>query len=366
MKPVTTLDPIPDIRFYPTWPGLWLMGNLGRALFAASTNRMWPWTYNECTELSRKNQRISACNDNPGYGLNPNQGRGSPEIDILEGGGTAISSSVQIAPGMPDDYRLTTPLLKYENSSNVDAQGRHGGFIEIAMKLPGATNKGSQNPHVTGQKWTQQGMKPVTTLDPIPDIRFYPTWPGLWLMGNLGRALFAASTNRMWPWTYNECTELSRKNQRISACDDNPGYGLNPYQGRGSPEIDILEGGGTAISSSVQIAPGMPDDYRLTTPLLNDDDCTVVTSFTGRCVDRRCSCVTAWTGPRCTKYSIGGSSSYGPSVSLAVGLVAFVVVASLGAFIIRRKRRGDTTLNKQMAIFAKAQREESRNSRAAI
>ncbi|OQS03054.1 beta-glucan synthesis-associated protein, partial [Thraustotheca clavata] len=143
-----------------------------------------------------------------------------------------------------------------------------GGFIEISMKLPGATNKESMNPHVVGKRWTPQGMVPIKTLDPIPDIRFYPTWPGLWLMGNLGRALFAASTNRMWPWTYNECTELSRKNQRISACDPNPGYGLHPNMGRGSPEIDILEGGGTAISSSVQIAPGMPDDFRLTKPQL--------------------------------------------------------------------------------------------------
>ncbi|KAI9985954.1 hypothetical protein PInf_024745 [Phytophthora infestans] len=47
-----------------------------------------------------------ACDDNPGYGLNPNQGRGAPEIDLLEGGGLAVSSSLQIAPGMPDDYRL--------------------------------------------------------------------------------------------------------------------------------------------------------------------------------------------------------------------------------------------------------------------
>ncbi|KAI9985958.1 hypothetical protein PInf_024749 [Phytophthora infestans] len=61
-----------------------------------------------------KNQRISACDDDPGYGLNKNQGRGAPEIDILEGGGVAISSSLQIAPGMPSDFRLFPAEKKYD------------------------------------------------------------------------------------------------------------------------------------------------------------------------------------------------------------------------------------------------------------
>ncbi|GMF14573.1 unnamed protein product [Phytophthora fragariaefolia] len=69
---------------------------------------MWPFSYDKCEPdlFDPSNQRISACNDNPGYGLNPNQGRGAPEIDVLEGGASLISSSVQIGPGMPDDYRI--------------------------------------------------------------------------------------------------------------------------------------------------------------------------------------------------------------------------------------------------------------------
>ncbi|KDO22219.1 hypothetical protein SPRG_12304 [Saprolegnia parasitica CBS 223.65] len=139
-----------------------------------------------------------------------------------------------------------------------------GGFVEISAKMPGATHV-SMNPHVMGKRWDHQLQRdvPVKPLDRIPDIRFYPTWPGLWMMGNLGRALFAASTNRVWPWSYNECDERYRTSQRISACDPNPGYGLHPNMGRGSPEIDILEGGGSDISSSLQLAPGMPDEYRL-------------------------------------------------------------------------------------------------------
>jgi len=144
-----------------------------------------------------------------------------------------------------------------------------GGFVEVKAMLPGATNNGSLNPHVLKKKWVADGVfAPITNSDRVPDIRFYPTWPGIWLMGNLGRALFAASTNRMWPWSYNECDSRYENNQRISACNSNPGYGLNPNQGRGAPEIDILEGGGTAISSSIQIAPGMPDEYRRFKPVL--------------------------------------------------------------------------------------------------
>ncbi|GMF58659.1 unnamed protein product [Phytophthora fragariaefolia] len=106
-----------------------------------------------------------------------------------------------------------------------------GGMLEVRAQLPGATTAES----------------------------------GIWMLGNLGRAIFSASTNRMWPFSYDRCDAdvFDPSFQRISACDDNPGYGLNPNQGRGAPEIDVLEGGGLAISSSLQIAPGMPDDYRL-------------------------------------------------------------------------------------------------------
>ncbi|KAE9027487.1 hypothetical protein PR001_g11951 [Phytophthora rubi] len=132
-----------------------------------------------------------------------------------------------------------------------------GGMIEVKVQLPGAVTNESGNPDV------ETGSTTVRAAN----IDYYPTWPGIWMMGNLGRALFSGSTSRMWPYTYNECNEtvFSSQNQRISACDDNPGSGLNANQGRGAPEIDILEGGGTAISSSMQVGPGMPDDFRMLT-----------------------------------------------------------------------------------------------------
>ena len=73
-------------------------------------------------------------------------------------------------------------------------------------------------------------------------------------MGNLGRAGHMQTTSGFWPYTYNTCggggvgTDLPNgpTPQNITACPDPPGfdrtqYGLLPGQGRGAPEIDILE-----------------------------------------------------------------------------------------------------------------------------
>ncbi|KAL3666340.1 hypothetical protein V7S43_008592 [Phytophthora oleae] len=129
-----------------------------------------------------------------------------------------------------------------------------GGMIEIRVQLPGAVSAESGNPDLALGKSGR-----------VKSGEYYPTWPGIWMMGNLGRAIFSASTNRMWPFSYDKCEPdlFEPSYQRISACNDNPGYGLNPNQGRGAPEIDVLEGGGTLISSSLQIGPGMPEEYRI-------------------------------------------------------------------------------------------------------
>ena len=117
------------------WPAAWLMGNLARATFEKSTmvshfltsliikllslfyrcvQHVWPWSYDRCGEIDHleTKQEINHCNDNPGFGLRPNQGRGAPEIDIFEvmpghnmpGHEHPIapffSSSLQISPGI--------------------------------------------------------------------------------------------------------------------------------------------------------------------------------------------------------------------------------------------------------------------------
>jgi len=66
------------------WPAVWLLGNLGRATYEASTNNIWPWSYDVCDRKLQEAQEISKCNAQNHYGLNPHQGRGATEVDIVE------------------------------------------------------------------------------------------------------------------------------------------------------------------------------------------------------------------------------------------------------------------------------------------
>lgn len=98
-------------------------------------------------------------------------------------------------------------------------------------------------------------------------------WPAVWLMGNLGRATYEASTNLMWPWSYPKCDREQQRAQEISGCDITSHYSLIPGQGRGATEIDIIEvmpgpSGKLPIvknnvqrpytSMTLQLAPGIP------------------------------------------------------------------------------------------------------------
>jgi beta-glucanase (GH16 family) len=104
-------------------------------------------------------------------------------------------------------------------------------------------------------------------------------WPGFWSMGNLGRPGYAATTDGMWPYSYDHiCDAGITPNQsdpdglsylpgmRLPACtckgEDHPSPGLS----RSAPEIDALEatvnylGPGQTnivgeVSQSFQVAP---------------------------------------------------------------------------------------------------------------
>lgn len=66
-------------------------------------------------------------------------------------------------------------------------------------------------------------------------------WPAVWLLGNLGRASYEGSTNRMWPWSFSKCDRNLQRGQEISGCDETGHYDMSPGKGRGATEIDIVE-----------------------------------------------------------------------------------------------------------------------------
>lgn len=66
------------------WPAMWLLGNLARATYVGSSNNIWPWSFDECDTALQPQQLISACNIVNHFRLHSRQGRGAPEIDILE------------------------------------------------------------------------------------------------------------------------------------------------------------------------------------------------------------------------------------------------------------------------------------------
>ncbi|KAI8869959.1 SKN1-domain-containing protein [Ramicandelaber brevisporus] len=112
-------------------------------------------------------------------------------------------------------------------------------------------------------------------------------WPAAWLLGNLGRAGYGATTDGTWPYSYSSCDAgvlpnqsdpllSSLPGQRLNSCplqrssnsalddaDSSEGHGYHPSpgKGRGAPEIDIFEGSfdtdrrSPTIAQSLQAAP---------------------------------------------------------------------------------------------------------------
>lgn len=128
------------------------------------------------------------------------------------------------------------------------------------------------------QSWNKfcftQGMIEVSALLPGSGT-VSGLWPGIWTLGNLARAGYMATSDGVWPYSYNECDAGITPNQsstdgisylpgqRLNKCTcpghDHPNEGT----GRGAPEIDALEaaiggpkGAPNGIASqSVQVAP---------------------------------------------------------------------------------------------------------------
>ncbi|KAK2077814.1 hypothetical protein QBZ16_004662 [Prototheca wickerhamii] len=141
---------------------------------------------------------------------------GSMEITISKGVGTGITQNYEgevSSVSMAFTSGMVTSWNKFCFT---------GGYLEASVKMPG-------------------------------DDFTSGFWPAIWLLGNLGRAGYMASTQGFWPYSYDVCDAAagmvdwsSLPGQRVPACADAPGfnrtrYGFAQGLGRGSPEIDLFE-----------------------------------------------------------------------------------------------------------------------------
>ncbi|KAJ7644331.1 glycoside hydrolase family 16 protein [Roridomyces roridus] len=150
------------------WPGVWTMGNLGRAGYGASTEGMWPYTYDSCdvgtlpnqtakdgtpaaaatggsgdSELSfLPGQRVSACTcpggDHPGPSVSV--GRGVPEMDIIEAQIDTsvfrgqVSQSFQVAPfNLKYDFDNSTSAATFQDSDLTKFNSYKGSQTQQAL-----------------------------------------------------------------------------------------------------------------------------------------------------------------------------------------------------------------------------------------
>ncbi|SSD59553.1 related to Beta-glucan synthesis-associated protein KRE6 [Saccharomycodes ludwigii] len=191
-----------------------------------------------------------------------------------------------------DDQFWTAPDLNYKATNDLewyspDAATTFNGTLQLRMDAFETHDLYYRSGML--QSWNKlcftQGYIEVSAN--LPNYgRVSGLWPGLWTMGNLGRPGYLASTEGLWPYSYDSCDAGITPNQsspdgisylpgqKLSICtcdgEDHPNQGV----GRGAPELDILEGevdtatkGGVGLASqSMQVAPFdiwyMPDyDY---------------------------------------------------------------------------------------------------------
>lgn len=201
-----------------------------------------------------------------------------------------------------DDQFWTAPDIHYDATHDLewyspDASITGNGTLKLRMDAFKTHNLYYRSGML--QSWNKlcftQGILEISAN--LPNYgRITGLWPGLWTMGNLARPGYLASSEGLWPYSYDSCDAGITPNQsspdgisylpgqrlNICTCDDedHPNQGV----GRGAPELDIIEGeadttlGVGIASQSMQVAPFdiwyIPDYefieiYNLTTTQMN-------------------------------------------------------------------------------------------------
>ena len=148
----------------------------GRATFESSTSGLWPFSFDEqdciasddpdCAANQCDSMRISACSASTTYGLNAHQGRGAPEIDVLEvqGGSFELDYSTSYA-----DYGCEPP-----DALTVDALKMRQPFISTSLQsAPGLPYGADQRPKggCVPQNYT---FYPNSTAEPEVRPQWFP------------------------------------------------------------------------------------------------------------------------------------------------------------------------------------------------
>lgn len=129
---------------------------------------------------------------------------------------------------------------KYIQSGMVQSWNKFcmtGGIIEFSASLPGDPSIGGLWP---AREWMEAVVSFLSNRN-SPTVVLSLLCLLVWLLGNLARATYVGSSDYMWPFSYNQCTEENRLSQEIDACSRVGHYGMDPGRGRGAPEIDVLE-----------------------------------------------------------------------------------------------------------------------------
>ncbi|KAH7101375.1 beta-glucan synthesis-associated [Auriculariales sp. MPI-PUGE-AT-0066] len=199
-------------------------------------------------------------------------------------------------------YGATRDLEWYDP----DAVTTQDGYLRIKLEIVPDVTSNHEMRYKSGmlQSWnklcfTEGYIEAKIQLPGKPTSSGY--WPGFWIMGNLGRPGYGATTDGTWPYSYDTCdigtlpNQTNAQNgppatknlpdpygrdstnrdlswlpgQKLSACtcpgEDHPGPMVNgKFRGRGAPEIDVFEAqrckrrGDNArgcVSQSAQFAP---------------------------------------------------------------------------------------------------------------
>ncbi|CAI5758132.1 unnamed protein product [Candida verbasci] len=144
------------------WPGMWSMGNLGRPGYLASTEGVWPYSYDSCDAGITPNQsspdgisylpgqRLNACTCPGESHPNRGTGRGAPEIDVIEGEVSTdstgkksnigvASQSLQLAP-MDIWYMPDYDFVEIYNASVTTMNTYAGGPFQQALSATTTLN----------------------------------------------------------------------------------------------------------------------------------------------------------------------------------------------------------------------------------